>query len=427
MRMDGHCRSFRAGALALALCGAGAAAARGEPLTLDEARRLAAERGYVVASARSDVAQARGLQLQSRAFANPVVSASVQKLNLTSPGAGGSTSDAIVAAQQLFEFGGKRASRTRAADAGLAAAEGRLDRARAAADAAVVKAYVAAVAAERTAEVTRESAASLSRAADIAEARFRAGEISAAEREQTRVAAGRFAADARTAESAALQARIALQLQLGDEAPDGGVALADDLAGLGRLVAAKDALPGASADAGAAVDARGDVRAALAAADQAAAVADLQRAQRVPDPALFAQYESDRPDNPHTLGFGVAFSLPVWNRGSGAVEAADAAAAQARRDAERARAVARAELASARGALAAALERRRVLRDDLLPRAESVRDTVSFAYERGHASLLERLEAERSLNDVRIAAVGAESDALSAAADLAAALGETLP
>jgi outer membrane protein TolC len=90
----------------------------------------------------------------------------------------------------------------------------------------------------------------------------------------------------------------------------------------------------------------------------------------VPDPTLFAQYESDRPDNPHTLGIGVAFPIPAWNRSRGAILAAESATAQARRDAEHVRAQASAELAAARSVLAAALDRRRLLHDELLPRAE---------------------------------------------------------
>jgi len=176
-----------------------------------------------------------------------------------------------------------------------------------------------------------------------------------------------------------------------------------------------------------ALDARGDVRAARAAADQARAQVDLQRAQRVPDPTLLVQYESDRPGNPNMLGVGVAVPVPLFNRYRGATAAAEAAREQAEREARRARAQAQADLAAARAALGAALERRRLLHDDLLPRAASVRETVAFAYEKGSASLLELLEAERSLNDVRLAALASQSEALSAAADVAAARGETLP
>lgn len=69
-----------------------------------------------------------------------------------------------------------------------------------------------------------------------------------------------------------------------------------------------------------------------------------------------------------------------------------------------------------------AVTRWRRYHDELRPRADEVRRTVSLAYERGGASLLDLLEAQRSDNDVRLAAMQAAGDAADAAATLAAAL-----
>jgi cobalt-zinc-cadmium efflux system outer membrane protein len=425
-----HSRLVTRVGVAGALLWLATAGARGQgtapELSLAQARREAAENGWATLAARAAVRQAEGQQLQSHALPNPSLSFSAQKLNVTPVGGGGSTSDLTAGVSQLVELGGKRRSRMRGADSGLAAVRGQLALTRVSLDAAVIKAYAAAVAADENARITRESAGSLARAATIAEARYAAGEISAAERDQTRIAAGRFAADARSSEAAATQARVGLQLLLGLPAPDGKVRLSDGLDALWRLVVAAAAEPSAERDV-AALEARGDVLAARALAEQAKAQADLQRAQRVPDLSLFVQYESDRPGNTNTVGAGVAIPLPLFDRSRGAIAAADAAREQAEHEARRVRAQASADLAAARTALAAALDRRRLLLDELLPRAQSVRATVAFAYEKGLASLLELLEAERSLNDVRLAAVSSLGEALSTAADVAAARGETLP
>ena len=117
-----------------------------------------------------------------------------------------------------------------------------------AADADVIKAYAAALAAQETVRIERLSAASLTRSAEIAEDRFKAGEISDAEREQVGLAAGRFEADVRTAEAGAVQARIALQLLLGAPRPDGDVLLADDRSAV-RAVLASAPLPDAASPA----------------------------------------------------------------------------------------------------------------------------------------------------------------------------------
>jgi cobalt-zinc-cadmium efflux system outer membrane protein len=395
-------------------------------LSLEEARRMAAERDWTLREARAGLRQAEGWRLQAHALPNPNLALGTAKLNLTRVAPGGSTSDTTLGASELVELGGKRSLRVRAATATVAASQGQLAATRVRQDAAVVKAYAGAAATLETARVSRESAESLEHAAAIAEARFAAGEISAAERDQTRLAAGRFAAELRSTEAAAHEARIALQTLLGETAPTGDVRLADALDGLAHLVTAADAGRGPDQDR-TAIDARGDVLAAQAAARQAQAGIELQRAQRIPDLTFSAQYESDRPANANTVGFGVSLSLPLFDRNRGAIAAATAAHEQAEHEAERVRAQAVAELATARAALEAAVERRRLLRDELLPRAESVRRTVAFSWEKGLASLLELLEAERSSNEVRLAAVAAENEAIQAAVDVAAARGETLP
>jgi cobalt-zinc-cadmium efflux system outer membrane protein len=50
-----------------------------------------------------------------------------------------------------------------------------------------------------------------------------------------------------------------------------------------------------------------------------------------------------------------------------------------------------------------------------------VRESVAFAYEKGGASLVDLLEAERTDNDIRLAAAQAQADTASATADLQAA------
>jgi cobalt-zinc-cadmium efflux system outer membrane protein len=396
------------------------------PLSLAEARRRACLHSWAVLGARSSVIQSEALELQAHAWPNPTASLSVTKLNLTPPAPGGSTSDTTLAVSQLVELGGKRSGRIRGAAAGLAASRAQLEAARVAIDAAVVKGYASARAAIETAAMIRDSANSLARAAEIAQARFDAGEISAAERDEARVAAGRLSADARAAEAARFQSRIALQMLLGEPTLDGNLALADDLDVLSTLALAASGGRNAEREQ-AALDRRGDVVAARQLAEQARAQLDLQKAQRTPDLSFFAQYESDRPANDNTVGGGIAVPLPLFDRNRGGIAAAEAARDQAEREARRVRAQATAELEVARSALSAAIDRRRLLHDELLPRATSVRETVAFSYQKGLASLLELLEAERSLNEVRLAAVQSASDAVVATVDLLAASGETLP
>jgi cobalt-zinc-cadmium efflux system outer membrane protein len=158
-------------------------------------------------------------------------------------------------------------------------------------------------------------------------------------------------------------------------------------------------------------------------ADLARAETDLrlERARRLPDPTLSFQYERQPPDFANTVGLGVAVDLPLWNRHRGEIAEAAVSRERAARERERLRAAIASEQATARVGFESALARWRSFRQTIVPKAEKARQTVVYAYQNGGASLLELLEAERSANDVAVASAQAASDALSRAADLAAA------
>jgi cobalt-zinc-cadmium efflux system outer membrane protein len=78
-------------------------------------------------------------------------------------------------------------------------------------------------------------------------------------------------------------------------------------------------------------------------------------------------------------------------------------------------------LISAEVAYDEATERLKNYQDHIRPQADSARASVIFKFDKGGASLVDLLEAERSDNDVRIATAQAMADTVSTAADLAAA------
>jgi len=80
-----------------------------------------------------------------------------------------------------------------------------------------------------------------------------------------------------------------------------------------------------------------------------------------------------------------------------------------------------ADQANAEAAWQEASNRLARYREEIRPRSASARDAVAFKFEKGAATLVDLLEAERTDNDVRLATAQALSDAASTAADLAAA------
>ena len=169
---------------------------------------------------------------------------------------------------------------------------------------------------------------------------------------------------------------------------------------------------------------RPDVLAAEAVMRKAEADWRLQKANRVPDPTVMGQYEHNPYDSPNSAGVGVSFPLPLWNRNRGNILAAEAAREQARLVFEKAQAQAAADIAVAWLAYDDAAKRWQNYRDHIRPKSEQIRKTKSYAYQKGGASLLDMLVAERDDNEVRLAALQAASDTAAALATLRAATQE---
>jgi cobalt-zinc-cadmium efflux system outer membrane protein len=436
----------------LAIAADSAAVSKAAPaaLSLAEAWRTAFLNNWDLLAAKSDVDIATAQRLVAREFPNPSLSLGTSKIsvdghpNRTSQGNGlwDRSYDTVAAVGQLIELGGKRKARKDSAAAGLCGAEARLADARRLLDLAVTQAYVAAALADRNRRVLAESAASLRQEATIAAVRHRAGDISAADQSQIEIAAERLELDSRAADAGARTARIQLEILLGEREPHGRTELAETLERLSDASAGQQAAGSGSSgpDAPAGNTSRpaaapGQTMAPLQRADYVAAEAArakaeadlrLQKAQRVPDPTVSFQYEHEPPDLPNSVGLVVSLPLPLWNRNKGNVAAAEAAARQAATQAEKVRAQMLADIAGARVAFDAAQARWRRYREELEPKSGRVRESVALAYEKGQASLLDLLGAQRTDNEVRLATAQAAADAVSAAAVLHAAL-ETLP
>jgi cobalt-zinc-cadmium efflux system outer membrane protein len=400
---------------------AGSASNSVPSLSLAEAQRLAFQRNWDLLAARSDVDFATAQRIVSREFPNPTLSASTTKMstdrNPNSTTLGNSvwnrSYDTLVAVNQLFEIGGKRASRQASAAAGIKASEARLQEARRTLSLGVTQAYVAAILADEGVQILRQSSGSLRQEARIAETRLNAGDISRAEKSQIEIAADRLELDAQASEANARSARIALEVLLGEKNPQGNWQAADSLQTL-----AETAPPTSPVMDGT----RPDLAAAEALQKKAEADLRLQKAMRVPDPTVFLQYEHEPPDLPNTIGLGVSFPLPLWNRNRGNIKAAEAAREQAAVQAGKLRAQVAADIAISRNNFTSALDRWHKQRDLVQPKSAEVRSTVEFAYQKGGASLLDLLTAERNDNEIRLATAQAAADTAQAAAALRAAL-----
>jgi cobalt-zinc-cadmium efflux system outer membrane protein len=396
-------------------------------ISLAGAQLIAFEKNWDLLAAAAGVDAATAQKIVAHEFPNPALSLSSSKINVdnhpnsTSEGNGlwERSYDTIFAINQLFEIGGKRRNRKASAQAGFEGAKAQLFDARRTLDVAVAKAYVAAAQAEENVRVLLQSAGTLREEARIAEVRLRAGEISSSDKSQIEITAEQFELNAQSAKSAAAQARVTLEVLQGMPNPNADCQLSDRLEDLFTATAPINTNSVGTW--------RPDVVAAEAALRKAEADLRFQKAMRIPDPTVLAQYEHQPPDTPNTVGFGVSFPVPLWNRNRGNILAAEAAREQARLAFEKAKAEAMGDIAVARLAYEDALKRWRSYRDSIRPKSEQIRQTMAYAYQKGGASLLDLLVAERNDNDIRLAAAQAAGDTASAGAAFKAATQEIQP
>lgn len=393
-------------------------------LELGQARAEALAHNQDLRVAELAVDAALGQLKSAKEYPNPTLSLSTAKIS--TDGTPASTPwgnsllnrsyDSIVSLSQLLPVA-KRGLERDAATASYHSAQFQRQDAQRLLYMAVTQAYAAALAAGEQAKVLGQSAAKLRQEATIAANRYHAGDLSASDQAQLEIAAEQEEIGAQAQLASARTAVITLEILMGRQDPRGDTPLADSLQSwYGSL--SKDLLA-------APVGQRPDILAAEAALRSADASLTLQRRQRIPDVTASVQFERNPPSQPDTVGIGLSLPLPLWDHFTGEILTAKAARDQAQAALDKARARAASDVSSARVAYQEASQRAERYTHSLLPKSAQVEKSVAYAFERGSASLLDLLEAERSDNLVRVGALQAQADAASAASALEAALGRT--
>ena len=363
-------------------------------LTLAEARAMARRASPELAAARHAVSIAAGRQRQAGALPNPTLSYGREQTSRE----GESTAQDIVSLEQPLEIGGQRGARRSAAAAARAAAEARLASAAARVDYEVARGYAAAVAAQRRAVLSETAAAAFERAGRVSEARLAGGDVSGYQHRRLALEAARYAA----LRAEALVARDSATHTLASL-----TGLADSAGQTAPLVLGDTLIPGpltlpADSLVALALLRRPELRGAVLEAEAGAAEARLARAERMPMPTLSGGFKHERLATGESLsGFvaGVSLPLPLWDRRSGAVDAARAETA--RREAEVAgiRRQTASEVRNAwaaHQALAAQLE---LLEARLGDDARRARSAAEAAYAEGEIGLLEWLDTVRAYQE----------------------------
>ena len=376
-------------------------------LTMDEALRLFRENGFDLLLAAAQVAAAEADARAAAAVANPQLSGSAGRSfgydAAACPGCSATAwSIGITDPSALSDLlTGKRGLRIDVARAAVQAAQRSRDEALRFLTLGLRQAMLDGALQQAQLDLAHEVADVAERTWSLDEKRLHAGAISEAELARAEVAALQAQQAVDLADQGSRVARLQIALLLGSPDPESEFTVDPDL--LDRPLPA-EAAP-ADALAREALDRRPDLLAALAQEARAEAALALARRQRIPEVALSAQYQQEGSGQsalqPPTLTVGVQLPVPVFYRQAGEVAKAEADLRAQRTSHLKLRAQVLVEVQSARAAMEANRRLVQRMRSRMLARARRVRDLVQVQYEKGAASLLELLDAQRTWAQTR--------------------------
>jgi cobalt-zinc-cadmium efflux system outer membrane protein len=385
-------------------------AAQAPAVTLDEALRLFGANNLELRLARSEAAHAAGLARQAGAFPNPSLNATHEPLR----GGGTSYSESYVTLSQRFEVSGSRGARSAAGERRLEAATMRLraDSIRLAFE--VKQAYVDAVRAQQTLTVANRITEVFRTASGRAAERHESGDVSLYAARRIALEHARYETLLADAELEVEERQSALALLISPEGADLRVAAAS-LPTDGPADVAPAFLEPAVADR------RAELAAAESTVEAELAESRLTRAERIPDLTATGGLKSQS-DGFRGAYLGLSLPIPLFDRGGGAVAAAEAGAQAALERLTLTRRQIEVDVVHAADTYRRIRQRadlllgREVETDDLL-------DIALIAYDEGEMELVELLDAADALFEARRATTALESSLWIAYFDLERAVG----
>ena len=151
----------------------------------------------------------------------------------------------------------------------------------------------------------------------------------------------------------------------------------------------------------AALDARPDLQSATTAVNKAKVDNKLAWANGSWDPSLGLEYQRTQPDN--TAGVSLALPIRIFDKNQGEKARTSLEIQRAQKIREGIVTGVYHDVDSAYETVESTRRLLRPYRDHYIPQAGRVRDTVSFAYRNGGASLLDFLDAQKSYRDAQLA------------------------
>lgn len=387
----------------------GVSPVQAQPLTFQQAVTMARERAPRTAVARARIEEVRGrlAGAQVRFRDNPVVDAAVGPRRLET----GTVTDYELGVSQVFELGNRRDARIASAEAGIARESAVSDASTRQIVHDVAIMFVRALQAQTRIDVLTAAQALAKEAFDVAERRFRAGDIAVLDVNVARGAAARAASQSKAAEAERTAAIGELKALLGwtdaaDPQPVGSL-MERVRDGLNLQIAAAGERPEVQSLVAEALEARADLR--------------LGQAFKKPD--LGAGFRISREEGHQAAAGFFSVGLPVFNAGQEQI--ATATARERRAGLERAAVESELDLRAraARATFALRVSATEPIERDVLPGLEENERLARRSFEVGELSLPDLLVIRREFVDTRLQYVDALAEAAAASIDWQMAAG----
>ncbi len=276
-------------------------------------------------------------------------------------------------------------------------------------------AFVATLQEKAILDLARENLAYYDHVLDVNRERYKAGGIAQVDLKRLELQRVQYLSDLQTAEVNLRIAKIQLLMLLNDQTP------VEQFDVIGPFDFAEQ-IPLLNDVRQAALDTRPDLRAALQSVDKAKTDHRLAVANGSTDPVLGFDVGRNPPIDQY-VGFSVSIPLRIFDRNQGEKRRTQLDIDRNDRLAAAARAQVFNDVDSAYATVNSTVILLKPYKDQYLEEASSVRDTISFSYQHGAASLLDFLNAQADYRSVQVNYLNLVASYLNAASQMNLAVG----
>jgi cobalt-zinc-cadmium efflux system outer membrane protein len=364
-----------------------------------------------------NIAESRAQEITAYLRPNPDLGVSFDQIDpfSTNPYRPFQFTQPIVSTSYLHERAHKRELRLESAEKGTAISSSQQDDLRRNLLFSLRNSFVDALRAKSVLSLARENLTYYDRVLSVSRDRLNAGDIAQVDLDRLQLQRIQYESDVQTADVNQRTARIHLLMRLNERTPVEQF----DIEGVFDFSEPATSLEDLRATA---LNARADLRAAVQAVDKAKTDHRLAVANGSVDPTFGMDVARNPPIQAY-FGFNVSIPLRIFDRNQGEKERTDIDIQRNQRLREAATAQVFSDVDSAWATLNSSLALLRPYKNQYLQQASRVRETISFAYEHGGASLLDFLNAQNDYRSIQLNYLNLVGSYMTAASQLNLAVG----